>query len=159
MAPRTRLQRQPSRRVQYVAGSRANPIEIEDTPEPAAPISTRTRRGAGQKSGYSGVKKGKAVPKKTLKKAVLVKKSKPKRECIICINTKVISPSFKLDGDEDACEHFYNICNGCIESTVNGKTETRQFPEAGLACFYPGCDHVLDMSTLKKALTKTAFKK
>ncbi|KAH7386802.1 hypothetical protein DE146DRAFT_701791, partial [Phaeosphaeria sp. MPI-PUGE-AT-0046c] len=165
MAPSTRLQRQPARRIQYfdrsqpaATGPRAGSFETEGSPPSASSVSARTRRsvGAGQAKGYSGVKKNKAAPKKAFK----VKKVQPKRTCSLCVVDKSIPSSFKLDGNEDAREHFRDICSRCVGNMIHGKIEERKLDEAGLACVYPNCDHVLDNSTLKTALSnKTTFTK
>jgi hypothetical protein len=199
MAPSTRLQDQPERRVEYReitrVGSRANPIELDDeTPPHTTGRMARTiqtgRKSAGAtitstnaaapraraglallqarqslRPTIARVDAGAVVrPKAPIKKAVKApaKEKKllpPKRECSVCVSTKSASHSFRLDKNEETCEHFRNICSQCITKMIAGKIESRQLSEAELACPYPDCDFVLDHVDLKMAFTnKEKFK-
>jgi hypothetical protein len=117
-----------------------------------SPTITRVDTGA--------VVKPKAPIKKAVKAPAKEKKlPSPKRECSVCISTKNVSHSFRLDKNEEACEHFKSICSQCVTKMIAGKIESRQLSEAELACPYPDCDHVLDHTDLKMAFTnKEKFK-
>jgi len=182
MAPSTRLRANPARRVAYAEptgreGSRGNPIALEATPppEPVVPPAPReraarkpaTRKPAGKQPALTvpRTRSGAVVkPKETPEKAVFKKEKKKKkkappakRECSICASTKTVSTCFRLDGHEDACEHFKNTCGQCIQRMVSVKISQRQLGEADLACPVPGCAHVLDYTTLKHAFTNKAL--
>jgi hypothetical protein len=200
MAPSTRLRDQPERRVDYAAnarvGSRANPIDLEDTPPPAPriqnarqstgalaprasappiPAAAPRTRGArasqtarkSERSNITRVDAGAVVKLKApVKKAATVKAlpsakklPPPKRECSVCASTKSVSHSFRLDKNDETCEHFKGICGQCIAKMIAGKIESRQLSEAELTCPYPDCDHVLDHADLKAAfMNKEKFK-
>jgi hypothetical protein len=167
MAPSTRLRTQPARRVDYNEGSRARPITLDDTPPPGPAVApanppAHTRKSARKPAARlkkGAVVKRKAAPKKVVKAAQPKKLPAPKRECSICVTEKSITNSFRLDQDEDACEHFKEICSQCIANMIASKVESRQLSEPGLACPYPDCQHMLDHARLKMAIVnKEKFK-
>jgi hypothetical protein len=152
-------------------GSRGNPIALEDTPppEPAAapaPGKRAARKPAGKQPALTVPRtRGSAVvkPKESSKIANVKKEKKKKkmppakRECSICASTKGVATCFRLDGHEDACEHFENTCGQCIQKMISVKISQRQLGEAELACPVPGCAHVLGYTTLKHAFTNKAL--
>jgi hypothetical protein len=171
MAPSTRLQKHPTRRVHYNAptsrvGSRKNPIRLDDTPPPddtaaqrnsPAPAS-RVIRVPTTRIKAGAVIKPKPSPQKVVKKSAVPKKKAPpvQRECSICASTKSVSHSFRLDKLDDACEHFKGICSGCIQALVKMKIASRQLTKSDLACPFPECDLVLNHATLRLAFTVKA---
>ncbi|KAH4102806.1 hypothetical protein HBH46_119550 [Parastagonospora nodorum] len=175
MAPSTRLRANPTRRVLYAEstgreGSRGNPIALEDTPPPEpvtspAPRKRAARKPAGKQPALTVPRtRGGAIvkPKESSEKATGKKEKKKKappvkRECSLCASTKGVATCFRLDGHEDACEHFENTCGQCIQKMISVKISQRQLGEAELACPVPGCAHVLDYTTLKHAFTNKAL--
>jgi hypothetical protein len=176
MAPSTRLQREPARRIVYNAltgrvGSRGNSIPLDDTPPPETAPAPKERsalarkaRGKETPQPVTRARAGAIIkPKEPSKKNKDVKEPKKrappvKRECNICASTKVVANSFKLEKHGNACEHFKSTCNLCIQRMVSVKIESRQLAEPELACPVPGCEHVVDYMGLKAAFTnKAAF--
>jgi outer membrane biosynthesis protein TonB len=174
MAPKTRLRSKPALHMDYVdmsdpdpalVGSRHNPVQLEDTPEPPTPVRKTARKPARTpvtpRKSVTRVKSGAVVkPKKEPK--VVRRSPKPKRkvrpakqECSICVTTKSTASSFKVP--EDACEHFQSICGLCIQRMLKTKVAERQLAEPGLPCPFPDCKHALDYTALKGAVTKAAF--
>ena len=105
-----------------------------------------------------------AKPKVERKKAVKAT-PKPKetgrparQECSICATTKTTARSFKAFEAADACEHFLSICSLCIQKMMKAKIAERQLSEPALGCPFPNCDHVLDLTALKKTMSKAAYK-
>ena len=176
MAPSTRLRSRPERRVNYApagrAGTRGNPILLEESPAPRAiagrqsevPETTMPARKS-TRNRVARVKAGAIVkPKVKSTKAVNAapkpkkRKERPVRqECSICAATKSTLRSFKVPEDANACEHFETICNPCIQKMLRTKVTERQLNEAELACPFPKCDHVLDFTALKKTVSKAEF--
>jgi hypothetical protein len=173
MAPSTRLRADPERRVLYSApagqaGSRVNPIELEDTPptEQVLAAKRRTARKSIGKQPSKTVPRARAgavvKPKEPLKKTKAAEKAKTeapaaKRDCIICASTKNVAASFRLDGHEKACEHFESTCGLCVQKMVSISIAKRHLAEAELACPVSGCAHVLDYAALKIAFTNKAL--
>jgi hypothetical protein len=160
----TRLQAQPTRRVNYdqsaaALGTRGNLIPVNDLPATRAKTqATRAdARRPSTKVNTGGVLKPEPVSKKTVKVKAPPKKKepKPKRECTVCATTKSVD-RFRLDKNKEICEHFKDICSRCVSQLVRTKTESRQFTEPGVACIYPNCDHVLDHETVKLAVHSKA---
>ena len=178
MAPITRLREQPARRVDYRqgmatgrAGSARDPILIEDTPPPqgepkrsakakqkAVPTSVRNSQGrftksqspTNAKSSRSKVAKSAPPPKET--------KPRPNRtECTICATTKNTKRSFNASSLVDTCEHFESICDLCIQKQIKAKMAAHEFAEARLPCMFPQCEMMLELSALKKVMSRGLF--
>jgi hypothetical protein len=170
MAPSTRLQKHPTRRVHYNAptsrvGSRKSPVRLAVTPPPdtaaqrnsPAPA-RRAIRGPTTRIKAGAVIKPKSSPQKVVKKSAVPKKKAPpvQRECSICASTKSVSHSFRLDKHDDVCEHFKSICSGCIQALVKMKIASRQLTKSELACPFPECGHFLNHAALRQAFTVKA---
>ncbi|CAO2649529.1 Nn.00g069140.m01.CDS01 [Neocucurbitaria sp. VM-36] len=175
MAPSTRLQSKPERRVDYSlttrAGTRSKPVLLEEPPasdaivrresevpeptslatKPVGKSATRVKAGKVNKSKVVKKKPAKAAPKPK-------KQERPERqECSICATTKSTARSFKVYDSYSACEHFDGICNLCIRKLLQTKIAERQFTNPGLGCPFPKCDHALDFVALKKIMSKAAY--
>jgi hypothetical protein len=174
MAPSTRLQKQPERRVRYDGptdrgGSRGTLIALnnDDPPftstagPPKRPVATRAKaRKPAARTKAGAVIKPETPPIKVVKKAAPRKKRlpPPQRECSLCASIELVSEGFVLDQHEDACEHFQGICNMCIDHMLREKVSSRQLAEPGLSCPFPECHNILGHDTLKMAFTdKTHF--
>jgi hypothetical protein len=173
MAPSTRLRSKPERRVNYsdttkpgpAVGSRGNPALLEETPRPTTSVRKTSRKPAPPRKPVTRVKSGAVVKPKAESKAeskAAKRSPKPKRkarpakqECSLCATTKSTSSSFKVP--EDACEHFQGICGVCIQKMLKSKVAEHQFAEAELSCPFPDCEHALDYTALKGAVSKAAF--
>jgi hypothetical protein len=170
MAPSTRLRSKPALRVNYAdtthrnpspVGSRDNPVQLEETPEPTMPVLKTAHKPATPHKHVTRVEAGAVVKPK--KEPNIVKRSprtrrkvRPaKQECSICVTTKSTTSSFKVP--EDACDHFQNICGACIQKMMKTKVAERQLAEAALFCPFPNCNHALDYTALKGAVSKPAF--
>jgi hypothetical protein len=165
MAPSTRLQKNPERRVRYDGktnrgGSRGTLIAPNHNGPPSTtvaapsnpPVATQVKgpKPAGRvKAG--AVAKPKAPPKEAVKEKASPKKKlpPPQRECSICASTELVSTGFALDQHADACEHFEGICNWCVRGLLREKVSSRQLAEPGLQCPFPECDHVVGYDTLR----------
>jgi len=182
MAPSTRLQAMPGRRVNYAessapSGTRASLLRINDTAELRSspehsqvhsPVSPETVRNAirPQQPSLSDplrpvsnrvtrVKNG-AVVKPAGKTPRPKKKARPtKQECSICAVTKLTTRNFKAS--DEACEHFQTICNLCIQKMLKTKVAERQLDKAELGCPFGNCEYKLGYPALKAMLNKPAF--
>jgi hypothetical protein len=170
MAPSTRLRSKPALRVNYAnsnhrnptpVGSRDNPVQLEETPEPTTPVRKTASKLATTRKPVTRVKSGAVVkPRKepkTLKRSPRPRrKVRPaKQECLICVTTKSTASSFKVP--EDACDHFQSICGACVQKMLKTKVAERQLAEAALSCPLQNCNHALDYTALRGAVSKPAF--
>ncbi|KAF2847227.1 hypothetical protein T440DRAFT_539750 [Plenodomus tracheiphilus IPT5] len=135
MAPKSKLNARPRRRVRNAGDSRADPIILEPSPEPepqvpAAPeVATDVAAQTGRRQPTRA--KAAAVPKahaKEGKDKVSKKTAKPKKqllpaetECSICADTKSTATAFKLITEADVCPHFKGICKLCISNMIKSK--------------------------------------
>ncbi|KAF2128575.1 hypothetical protein P153DRAFT_376696 [Dothidotthia symphoricarpi CBS 119687] len=173
MAPSTRLQARPDRRVSYAGnGARHNPIVIEDTSSPTTSTGSSEPRTPARRSARKPIVRVKAgaVVKTNAesKKATKVtsspeekqstKKERPvQTECLLCATTKNTARSFKVPVDENACKHLEETCNVCIQKILKMKIVDRQVNEAELACPFGNCNYKLDVPTLKSVVSKASF--
>tara|TARA_R110002003_G_scaffold159_4_gene13752 strand:- start:3637 stop:4524 length:888 start_codon:yes stop_codon:yes gene_type:complete len=173
MAPSTRLQRHPARRVHYdrptaLAGSRGNSIVLQESPLPeptaertASPVHARKARQTPTERVKAGavVKSARAQSNKSDQATAKSKKKAPaaRRECSICAITKSLSRSFKTTKDTGACAHFQSICTLCTQKLIKDKMARRQLGEPELVCPFPKCEHRLAPATLEKVCTNSAL--
>ncbi|KAJ4367043.1 hypothetical protein N0V83_007573 [Neocucurbitaria cava] len=171
MAPSTRLRSKPERRVDYSLtkrlGARGNADLLEDPPEPDAfvrgqsevpdPKALDTKAVSKDAIRIKGGKVSKltAVQKEAAKAAS--KSRKNEKECAICAVVKSASYCFKVFNGSNICNHFDNICGVCIRKLLKTKVVARQLTEPALECPYPHCNHVLEVTELKKVLTRGAY--
>jgi hypothetical protein len=142
--------KQPARAPARV-GTRANPVVLEETPEPEeqpvvpAAASRRTKRQPVPRTKAAAIVKPKSTPKTPTKpkaKAPATPRKRgpsEKRECSLCASSKSVSHSFRLNGVVGVCEHFQHICGGCIQNMLKGKISDRKLDMADLACPFT-CD-------------------
>lgn len=107
----------------------------------------------------SAIVKSKTAPKQNLEATSKSKKpvSSAEQECSICATTKSTKRSFNLSGDGDSCDHFKTICNRCIGKMFKTKATERQFAGYALVCPFPNCQHTLDTTALRHAVSKAIF--
>jgi len=164
MAPSTRARKQPVRRVIHDhpttrAGTRNNPVVLEETPEPAQELDPppasahKAKRKPVARVKAAAVAKPKAPPKAQPK----TKLPAAKRECSICATAKTVSHSFRLSAKPGVCEHFQDICSLCIQKMLKSKMADRTLAEHDLACPFPKCGQGLDTVMLKQACTNKAL--
>ncbi|KAH7087765.1 hypothetical protein FB567DRAFT_621821 [Paraphoma chrysanthemicola] len=174
MAPATRLQREPARRVQYDrptdrGGSRGDPIILEDSPAPetiaeqtlASPPSRLRLTPIARVKGGAVTKAAGARARASDNSAVITKAKKKvtatKRECSICATSKSVSRSFRTTKDIGTCTHFQSICTLCIQKLLKDKMVSRKLDEAELTCPFPDCEYSIDIATLNKVCTNKAL--
>jgi len=164
--------RKPPTRTSARVGTRANPVVLDETPEPEEqPVvptaaTRRTKRPPVPRVRAAAVVKPKTSKTPSKRKidaepaAALTPKKKrgpaEKRDCSICASSKSISYSFRLNDADGVCEHFKNICGACIQGMLKGKISDRKLDNADLACPFT-CECVLDQDLIRRSLTSKSF--
>lgn len=175
MAPSTRLRSEPKRRVDYSLtkrlGTGGNPGLLEGPPEPDAFVRAHSEVADPKAPDTKAVpkdairiKEGKVSKLNAVQKEATKAASKPEKkerfihkECAICAAEKSTSYCFKVFNDTNTCDHFENICIVCLRKLLKQKVVDRQLTEPGLGCPYPNCNHVLEVTALKKVLTRGGY--
>jgi hypothetical protein len=138
MAPLTRLQLQPERRVRYSGAS--NAARVRNTTRTAQ---TATATGRIAKKGAPS----KAAEPKTRPKTM---------QCAFCAMDKTDKEYLSV-GSRETCNHFRVVCRSCIELLVKGQVTDRRLHKASLPCVYPHCQFVLDFVQVKEIVSRGVF--
>jgi hypothetical protein len=184
MAPRTRLQAAPDRRVRYNTHSEAahprTAASALSKPTSATRINKVRPSSKAARQGGSGSEEQTPLPvlpqlppngatpndaapnRASRKKAApvpkpAVKEAKPKtKTCAICAHHKGQS-SFQPPKGITACQHFAEICRRCIERTVKGLMDRGQVSDDLLRCPYPSCPVVVPYAHVKDMISPGLF--